>query len=239
MKITVCNNEVFCLVDSVEGGVAGVQLDGGQDGVTAGGGGDSRGSGGVGDGGGGESGGSGVGERETGSVGVGKASNGRSSDHSRGRGRLISGPLAISDDRVGISDNGGGGDLMGDLSGGDHIRLDNRGVGNSADRSEGGDGGGESSGVGQTSIGISQKLGLGLSLLPVSGGGGSSIESSLELSLGSDHLSSVLNRGGTLEVEHGGYKGGDLWGSRGGGSYGEVGGGNPEARAARSASGIK
>jgi len=288
-------------VHSVEGGVAGVQLDGGQDGVTAGGGGDSGGSSSVGDGGGGESGGSSVGERETGSVGVGKASNGRSSDHSRGRGRLISGPLAISDDRVGISDNGGGGDLMGDLSGGDHIRLDNRGVGNSADRSEGGDGGGESSGVGQTSIGvsqklglglcgpfsiesrvgisdnggsgdlvgdlsggdhirldnrgvgnsadrseggdgggessgvgqtsigISQKLGLGLSLLPVSGGGSSSIESSLELSLGSDHLSSVLNRGGTLEVEHGGHKGGDLWGSRGGGSYGEVGGGNPEA----------
>jgi len=141
-------------------------------------------------------------------------------------GLSLSGPFSIESMgvRVGISDNGGGGHLVGDLGRGDHIRLDNRGVGNSADRSEGGDGGGESSG-----IGISQKLRLGLSLLPVSGGGSSSIESSLELSLGSDHLSSVLNRGGTLEVEHGGHKGGDLWGSRGGGSYGEVGGGNPEA----------
>mgnify|MGYP001459538046 CR=1 FL=1 len=44
MKITVCNNEVFCLVDSVEGGVAGVQLDGGQHGVTSGGSGTSGGS---------------------------------------------------------------------------------------------------------------------------------------------------------------------------------------------------
>ena len=288
-------------VHSVECGVSGVQLDGGQHGLTAGGGSDSGGSS-VGER--SSNGGSGVVEGETGGVGVGDASDSRSSDHSGG-GLLISGPLAVPESGVGVGDDGGGVDLMGDLSGGDHIRLDDRSVGNSADRGEGGDGGGKSSAVGETSIGestidkdlgiglsrplaisegngvgvgdngsssdlmgdlsggdhirlddnrlcnsadrseggygggkssgvgetsigesstIDKDLGIGLSLLPLSGSGGGSIESSLEFSLGSGHLSGVLNRGGALKVEHGGGKGSDLWGSRGGGSHREVGG---------------
>ena len=211
--------------------MSGVQLDGGQHSLTAWGGGDSGGSG-VGEG--SSNGGSGVVEGETGGVvqgktsgvGVGEASDGRSSNHSRGG--LISGPLAVSEGKgVGIGDNRGGSDFVGDRSGGDHIRLDDGSVGNSADRSKGGDGGGKSSGVGETSIGVStieKDLGIGFSLLPLSGGGGGSIESSLELSLGGGHLSSVLNRGWALEVEHWGDKGSDLGGNRGGGSHGEVGG---------------
>jgi len=161
------------------------------------------------------------------SSGVGETSIGVSTIE-KDLGIGLSRPLAISEDGMGIGDNGGGSDLVGDRSGGDHIRLDDGSVGNSADRSEGGDGGGKSSGVGETSIGVStieKDLGIGFSLLPLSGGGGGgSIESSLELSLGGGHLSSVLNRGGALEVEHWGDKGSDLGGNRGGGSHGEVGG---------------
>merc|ERR1719350_439666 len=77
----------------------------------------------------------------------------------------LSRPLAISEGNgVGVGDNGSGGDLMGGLSGGDHIRLDDDRLGNSADRSEGG-GGGKSSGVGETSIGvgtIDKDLGISL-----------------------------------------------------------------------------
>jgi len=94
MKITVCNNEVFCLVDSVEGGVAGVQLDGGQDSVTAGGGSDSGGSG-VGSDGGSDSGGSsigggGKGSGDGGGSGIGGSGKGGSSVSTGKRGSSVS-----------------------------------------------------------------------------------------------------------------------------------------------------
>jgi len=287
-------------VHSVEGGVSGVQLDGGQHGVTAGGSGHSGGSSGIGDGGSGEGGGSGVGQREASGVGVGKAGDGGSSNNGGGS-LLVSRPLAITDDGVSVGDDGSSGDLVGDLSRGDHIRLDNGGVGDSADRGEGGHSSGKGSGVGQTSIAsigqdlgvslslavkgvsvgvsvgdnrssgdlvrdlsrsnhirldnnrlgdsadrgkggssgkssgvgqnstIKENLGVSLSLLPLSSSGGGSIESSLELSLGGDNLSGVLDRSGALKVEHRGNKGSNLGGSRGGGSHGEVGGGDSEA----------
>merc|ERR1719400_1842763 len=189
--------------------------------------------------------------------------------------------------RMSISDNGGGGDLVGDLGGGNDIRLDGNRLGNSADRSEGRessgeggssigktsiwetsqdlgvsisrplaiesrvsisdnggvsdsadrgegrDSGGEGGSVGQTSITtIGEDLGVGLSLLPLSsGGGGGSVESSLELGLGGGDLSSVLD---VLclaldALKHGGDKRSDLRGSGGGGAHGEVGGGHSEA----------
>jgi len=122
---------------------------------------------------------------------------------------------------------------VGDLGGGDDIRLDNGGVSNSADRGEGRDSGGEGGSVGQTSITtIGEDLGVGLSLLPLSsGGGGGSVESSLELGLGGGDLSSVLD---VLclaldALKHGGDKRSDLRGSGGGGAHGEVGGGHSEA----------
>jgi len=303
-------------VHSVEGGVTGVQLDGGQDGLTAGSGGGNGGdrgghSGGSGvvegETGNGSDRGGGVVEGETGGIGIGEASDGGGGDHGRsglvsrplavesmairmsisdnggggdlvgdlgggddirldgnrlgnsadrGEGRESSGeggssigktsiwetsqdlgvsisrPLAI-ESRVSISDNGGGGDLVGDLGGGDDIRLDNGGVSNSADRGEGRDSGGEGGSVGQTSITtIGEDLGIGLSLLPLSsGGGGGSVESSLELGLGGGDLSSVLD---VLclaldALKHGGDKRSDLRGSGGGGAHGEVGGGHSEA----------
>jgi len=146
--------------------VAGVQLDGGQHGVTAGGSGHSGGSSGVGDGGSGvvegEASGVGVVQRETSGVGVRKAGNGGSSNHGGGS-VLVSGPLAVKG-RVGIGDDGSSGDLVGDLSGSDHIRLDNRDVGDSANRGEGGESSWESSSVGKTSIAQTAKDNLGVSL---------------------------------------------------------------------------
>jgi len=218
---------VYCTdwssVHSVEGGVAGVQLDGGQHGVTAGGSGHSGGSS-VGHGGGG------VVEGEASGVGVGKAGNGGSSDHGGGS-LLVSGPLAVKA-RVSVGDDRSSSDLVRDLSGSDDIRLDNRGVGDSANGGEGGDG--EGSSVGKTSIaGIGQtakdNLGVSLSLLPLRSSGGGSIESGLELSLGGDNLSGVLDRSRALKVKDRGDKGSDLGGSRGDGSHGEVGGGDSEA----------
>jgi len=287
-------------VDSVEGGVAGVQLDGGQHGVTAGGSGHSGGSS-VGHGGSGvvEGKASGVVEGEASGVGVGKAGNGGSSDHGGGS-LLVSGPLAVKS-RVSVGDDRSSSDLVRDLSGSDHIRLDNRDVGDSANRGEGGESSWESSSVGKTSIaqtakdnlgvslsgplavkarvsvgddgsssdlvgdlsgsddirldnrgvgdsanggeggegssvgktsiaGIAQtakdNLGVSLSLLPLRSSGGGSIESSLELSLGGDNLSGVLDRCGALKVKHRGDKRSDLGGDRG---HGEVGGGDSEA----------
>jgi len=128
------------------------------------------------------------------SSGVGQTSIGVSQKLGLG----LCGPFSI-ESRVGISDNGGSGDLVGDLSGGDHIRLDNRGVGNSADRSEGGDGGGESSGVGKT-IGVSQNLGLSLS-------GPFSIESmgvrvGISDNGGGGHLVGDLGRGDHIRLDN-------------------------------------
>jgi len=289
-------------VHSVECGVSGVQLDGGQHGVTAGGSGHSGGSSGIGDGGSGVVEGETSGDREASGVGVGKAGDGGSSNNGGGS-LLVSRPLAIGKGGMSIGDDGSSVDLVGDLSRSDHIRLDNGGVGDSADRGEGGHSSGKGSGVGQTiaiaSIGqdlgvslslslavegvsvgdnrssgdlvrdlsrsdhirldnnrlgdsadrgksgdgsgksscvgksgigkTSQDLGVSLSLLPLSSSGGGSIESSLELSLGGDNLSGVLDRSGALKVEHRGDKGSNLGGSRGGGSHGEVGGGDSEA----------
>jgi len=286
----------FCLVDSVEGGVSGVQLDGGQHGVTAGGSGHSGGSSSIGDGGSGVVEGETSGDREASGVGVGKAGDGGSSNNGGGS-LLVSRPLAIGKGGMSVGDDGSSGDLVGDLSRSDHIRLDNGGVGDSADRGEGGHSSGKGSGVGQTiaiasigqdlgvslslslavegvsvgdnrssgdlvrdlsgsdhirldnnrlgdsadrgkggdgsgkssGVGVTQKLGVSLPLLPLSSSGGGSIESSLELSLGGDNLSGVLDRSGALKVEHRGDKGSNLGGSRGGGSHGEVGGGDSEA----------
>merc|ERR1719225_769779 len=247
-----------------------------------------------------EGGGSGVAQRETSGVGVGKAGDGGSSNNGGGS-LLVSRPLAIGKGRVSVGDNRSSGDLVGDLSRSDHIGLDNGGMGDSADRGEGGDSSGKGSGVGQTSIasigqdlgvslslalavkgvsvgvsvgdnrssgdlvrdlsrsdnirldnnrlgdsadrgkggssgkssGVGQtakdKLGVSLPLLPLSSSGGGSIESSLELSLGGDNLSGVLDRSRALKVEHRGNKGSNLGGSWGGRSHGEVGGGNSEA----------
>jgi len=159
--------------------------------------------------------------------GVGKSSiAGIAQTAKENLGVSLSGPLAVKG-RVSIGDDGTSGDLVGDLSGSDHIRLDNRGVGDSANGGEGGEG----SSVGKTSIaGIGQNdLGVSLSLLPLRSSGGGSIESSLELSLGGDNLSGVLDRSRALKVKDRGDKGSDLGGSRGDGSHGEVGSGDSEA----------
>jgi len=160
------------------------------------------------------------------SSGVGKTSIAGIAQTAKDKlGVSLSGPLAVKG-RVSVGDDRSSSDLVRDLSGSDDIRLNNRDVGDSSNRGEGG----ESSGVGKSSkAGIGHNLGISLSLLPLRSSGGSSIESSLELSLGGDNLSGVLDRSRALKVKDRGDKGSDLGGSRGDGSHGEVGGGDSEA----------